>query len=428
MKALYKYYLFLYGFLMPMYILFIKGTSFIYLLSVGLIVIVVVYNCGKIKYSLKKQDGVYIVFFLVTLFSTIIGILFSRPDQWKWQAFVFFAYSVVLFAIYYFLQRESGFAIARIVSGLRIGLLVNVIYGYVQVLLDKLFRLDINDLIFVKALKMVNTSSHYHFGKLVPSGFTWHPGAYAPILVTAYCMFYDNFLVKAMIIGMAFLTKSSTCSVGVVICVLLEGFFRIRKADLKVQIRTMITLSVVLIAASVVAVKSGLISLAVSEIERVFSRVQTANVYVADNFSTYYHVRYYLGIGKIASHANILQILFGIGGGCSGYAFMRVFDQYVGMPPWDVESQVIADLISYGVIGFVLLSVWMIRAVKRGSKIDNRYTIFFLSVFTMFLTYNIRFSWVLVFLFLIQISIKKRVSIWGLSDKEKKRALDWYTI
>ena len=413
MRGFYNRYLFLYGLLIPAFILFVKGTSLLYLLSAGLIVLVIVIHKGRIRFSFKRLDILYTVFVGVSVFSTLSAALYNEPDQWKWQAFVFFVYSILMFFVYVFLETESTARIRRIVLGLRWGFLLNIIYGYIQYFLYRFFLYDINEAIFGRILKTVSTASHYHYGELVPTGFTWHPGAFAPILVGAYCMFYDNYLVKLLIIGISMLTKSSTCILGVIVCVLLEAAFRLYKARKRFHKRIVIVVCVIVLILVFVFTQAGFVSLAVSEIERLFQRVQGTNAAERNDLSTYYHMRYYTGLREVLRHANPIQILFGIGGGCSGHAFMLAFGQYTGMAPWDVESQIVADMISYGLAGFIILSLWMLRMMKRGAKIDKRYTMFLLSLIMMSFAYNVRFSWVLAFLFLISIFIRRELNICG---------------
>lgn len=421
MRGFYNKYLFLYGLLIPAFILFVKGTSLLYYLSAGQIVLMIGIHKGRIKFSFKRLDILYTIFVGVSVFSTLSAVLYNEPDQWKWQAFVFFVYSFLMFFVYAFLEKESTARIKRIVLGLRWGFLLNIILGYIQFFLYRFFRYDINEAIFGKILKTVSTASHYHYGELVPTGFTWHPGAFAPILVGAYCMFYDNYLVKLLILGISVLTKSSTCILGVIVCVLLEAAFRFYKARKQFRKRTVIVICAIVLILVFVFIQAGFVSMAVSEIERLFQRVQGIYAANRNDLSTYYHVRYYTGLREVLGHANPIQILFGVGGGCSGHAFMLVFGQYAGMAPWDVESQIVADMISYGLVGFAVLSLWMLRMIKYGSKIDKRYTMFLVSMIIMSFTYNVRFSWVLAFLFLISVFIRRKLNIWECADSHAER-------
>lgn len=424
MNKIHEKCLFLYGFFMPMIILFIKGTSLLYIFSAGLIVIELLYNQMRFSFGIIRRDNTFLLFFCVSVLSTVSAVLYNTPIQWKWQAFVYLVYSAVLVFVYILLEGKATEKLTKIICGLKISLLANVLYGYVQLLFGKTLGIDINYLLFTKYLGTVQNASHYHYGELVPTGFAWHPGAFAPIIVLAYCMFYNNIIVKILIIVIAFLTKSSTCTIGVVISVILEGCFRIKHLSPTVRKRTLTVSGIILAVAIVLIIQPKMIKIAFSEIQRLIERVQKANSGTAIDMSTYYHARYYTGFGDIISHANIVQLLFGVGGGCSGYAFVKVFQQYINMAPWDVESQLVADIISYGFFGFVLLSLWQFKMFRKGAKIDNRYIIFFLSFLSMSFTYNVRFSWMLVVLLLMNIFISRGINIWEIQG-QKRNTLKW---
>ena len=79
---------------------------------------------------------------------------------------------------------------------------------------------------------------------------------------------------------------------------------------------------------------------------------------------------------------------------------------------WEVESQIIADLINHGIVGFMLLYYWIIRIAIKGYKIDRRYSICITGILIESITYNVRFMWVLLFIMFLWISILKNKNIW----------------
>ncbi len=401
----------------------IGGTDLVVYLSMIGLTILLLSRVFKGNIVVKKAgiDKLYLMFFLSSLCTLLSTRIFSVQPSWQWQAFVFFVYYFILYLFYFFVSITAGDAYAPFINGIKYGTLIQIIYGYIQFLAYSFLSVDLNDLIFNRTLHLVEKASHYNYGVLVPSGFSWHPGTLAPLLVIAYCMFLNNFYVKILIITLSVLTQSSTCVIGAIAVVGLEIFFSAidkrkekKKRDRKTIILILIGAVIILIAVS----QFNIIENAGNELLRIITRFQ--NRQSNNDYSTYYHMRYYTGLWEVAKSANFVQLLFGIGGGCSGYPYTRLFGQYVNHQPWDVESQIVADLINFGIVGFIILYTWMIKMAIAGYKLDRRYVICIVALLLESFTYNVRFFWVLIFLMFMHISIIRKENMWVLENNGRK--------
>lgn len=412
-------YFFFYGLLAPAYILLIRGTSFIvHLTIIGIFVLIIKGCLGKgLRIKKTQIDKLYIFFYCSSFMSLLCSRVYTDLPEWKWQALVFFIYYTILAVFYFLASSAKKDIITAFIKGLKYGALVQVIYGYLQFFLYTFFSLDINDLIFNKSMHLVEKASHYNYGVLVPTGFSWHPGTLAPLLVIGYCLYYNNLLVKFLIIGLAFLSQSSTCVIGIIAVLTLDFSFRLidrRKLNKKSSRKTILTAGITIVAILIIISQTSLMDTISNEFSRLISRFANRSVASTSDLSTFYHMRYYSGLPEIASKSNIFQMLFGVGSGCSGYPFVKVFGQYIYAQPWDVEAQIVADIVNYGIVGFTILYAWIIRIIIKGYRIDRRYSLCMVAILAESFTYNVRFMWVLVFFMFLNMSVNKKQNIWDM--------------
>ena len=398
------------GVVSPIYFLMVRGTQFIFFA----LIFVIVFGFIK-RRSLKIniiRDRLYVLLFICSTVSMLSGAIFNiDPDRWKWQAIVFWIYNTIIFAFYIIGSGFSESGIKAFFYGFKLCAICQVIYGYFQYFGYTFFKLDLNQVLFGKILGIDRPLSHYNYGVLVPSGFSWHSGTLAPLLVILYCMSTNSPFLKTLILGIAALTQSSTCMLGVTCCVLIDSVDKLLNINVKAQKKT---IAYFFIAATIgiwALIKFGMAHIILNEIKRLILRALTKSS-ISRDISSYYHKRYYFGLLDIAQKSNVLQLLFGYGEGCSGYPFVKVFGQYATNSPWVVESEIANRLLNRGIIGLVLTYAWLIRIVKKGRKISKEYVKCFAALFLESVTYNIGFFWVVVVEIMLQLAVKKNINIW----------------
>lgn len=411
-------YMIILGFLSPVYILMVNGTSFIvYLLLLGFVVLFIhMFTSNKAKIRKNRIDTLYFWIFLSSISTLLSAVLFMEIDQWKWQAITFFIYYSIFYFFYFLLCNETSDFVSGYCSGLKKIIIVQVAFCYIQYIVYTVFGIDINDIVFNETLHMVEKASHFYYGEYVPTGFSWHPATLAPLLVIGYCFYYKNNFIKLFLIGAAILTKNSTCLLGIAVCIIydiINSIMKVRREGSRLGWKSILSLLCVICLIAYFIVFTDFMQLFSDQLLRLFNRVLNNNISVTD-ISTYYHVRYITGIWDIIKVANPLQILFGTGYGCSGYAFVKVFHQYTNIAPWDIECQVSADLISRGIIGFILTYIWIFKIIKKGKKIDHRYILCMVALLIQYFTYNICFMWVLIFQMIIYLAVREKINIWNL--------------
>lgn len=403
--------LFLFGMVSPIYFLMLNGTQFIFFALIAVIIFTLLRSQNMRIYVMK--DKLYACIVANLILSSVSGVIFNNnPSQWKWQAIVFLIYDLLIYVFYIMSANFSKRDIKAFFQGFKICAVIQIIYGYIQYFSYLLFKLDLNQTLFGKILNLDHPLSHYNYGRLVPSGFSWHAGTFAPLLVITYCMAKSSFVLKILIIGIAALTQSSTCIIGVMCCAMLNLFVNLKKIHIKWKKRTIMFTLAVFTIGIIIIFKTGIIHILVNEVKRLFIRVLTKSNASVD-MSSYFHKRYYLGLPDIVQNSNLMQLIWGYGEGCSGYPFVKVFNQYASTSPWVVESEIINRLLNRGIIGFVFIYIWLVRIAKNGWKISKQYAICFIALFFESITYNIGFFWVLIVEIMMQLAVKKGMNIWS---------------
>lgn len=300
---------------------------------------------------------------------------------------------------------------------MKIAVLMQMGWCMLQFVLNRLLKWDLNKIIFTNFLHMVKTASIRREGTLSLTGFGWHPVLMAPILVIAYYMF-DSKLVKLMAIIIAFLCGNSTAIIGVVMCLGFDILKMIPKIKEKVIIRrdfTFIIICVSLIGVGVL-IQTGMLEVIWTKIQMLFQRILIAE----SDDSAIAHKRYFTAYPNVLSISSLIQVLLGYGEGCSGYPFGVLFQQYVGLTNWSVESDVMNILISRGLLGFCAFYGFLGTIMWKGKAVNLKYTSIILIFIVQGITYNIQFDWLFMFEIILLISIENKFDIFcGLKEKIK---------
>ena len=368
----------------------------------------------KVTSSSKLIGRIYGLYIIgLTLASGIMMYLGSLPDKWKESSFnqivLYLTVTMVLFL------RFSRKEIIELIKGIRLGLIINIIWGIVQFGLHLLLKLDINDIIFNKILSMREEASTFNnaLKTVCVTGLNWHPAQLVPIIILAYFLF-DNILVKCLLIFLAFISTNTTCMVALVLCYSIEFIGcifdgKIRKEPKRLK-RTdfFVVLTLILGVMVVLIVKENIISYIVSHVSRVIDRISSAYTGININNSTKLHLRYYTAYPLIFSRYGLKNALFGVGFECSGYPFTELFGQYAGLKSWHVESDLINFLVGRGIIWTISHYILLFVIAFKGKKISPKYTMMILVLIGSGILYNNNFLWVEFLIYVLFITINSR--------------------
>lgn len=399
-----KMYVFLLGLLSPMLLLNFGKFSTFQVLELVFVLYAVFFLQ---KMYLTREKSVRLMFLLMTL-TFVIAMVCRFSGGWFKTAMLAYFFFVPIFFMYgHFEHYFDEFTMENYIRGLKVGIIIQLLWCILQILFFYLFRIDVNAYIFTDILGVIENASKYGNGVMCVSGLCWHPANLAPLLVIAICLM-NNFYIKILSVVIAAFSGNSTVVIGVLISIILLCLIQIftEKNVEMLHSNVMFVVTGIFLAIFVVIFKPEILSKVIESIGYVFKRVFSEDKVS----STIAHMRYYTSLGEVMKRSSLLNIVFGYGEGCSGYPFTAYFGQYTGLI-WTVESDIVDTLLSRGILGFLVYYYWLIKIVIKSWKYDKKIFVCLFSLLLEGITYNIQFSWVILFEIIIYICINKGIQI-----------------
>lgn len=399
-------------FFCSMSILQFKGkTIFLYLE-----ILIFVYMLIRKKRIIILEDKIINGFFFFEIVTCICSFIYNIPDGYKKASFrntwtSLLCYFVLAYLIYILKNRKEYLYIVK--KTIKVALMINVIWCNVQFLFFDFFSMDINNVIFRDILKCVSNASAYKNNKLLPSGLAWHPGCMAPIITISYFLF-DNIFIKCFIVFTAFITGNTTCMIGACLCIGADIILLLYKNKvLNKKLKIFIVLFCIAILAMIVTKKYNVIF---DKIFEIYNKI-TGNI---DVNSVTAHKTYFTEYPNVVKNSNIIQILCGYGGGCSGYIFTKLKAYQPNALSWSVECDIMDILISRGLVGFLFFYSFIFKLIKKGIKINIKYSFTFIFIVIQGITYQVQFGWVVLLEMVFYFMIISGYDIYNMNNNEEK--------
>lgn len=308
-------------------------------------------------------------------------------------------------------QLESASFIGCLRKALVLSCTIQLFWCLAQFVLYRGLQLDLNQLIFCDLLHLVENPSQYKTGIYHPSGLCWHSAFMAPVTIIAF-VFSRHYGIKLLALVDAVICNNATAMIGICVCIAISALFSLveflSRPGHAAPKRAVIAVIVVILIAIPLLSYSGVFSTVFRKAVNIYERA-TGIVY--DGGSANAHIRYYTAYPQVVEDQSLLRFLFGYGPGNSGYPISKLFGQYATLKSWAVETDVMNQLYSHGIVGFVLLYGLLAFIAVRGFRIDRRYTVLILSLAVAGITYNIQFIWVLFLEFLLYFCVKKNINV-----------------
>ncbi len=401
----------LYFFSASVFILKIRGRFPYQFLGAGAGLSVLILFIVNRKF--ERTDWLLTLVFLSFILSAISAEINQMPE-----AYLKLSRSSALMAVpLYFAAAYLGADMKRSVKLMELLKLVlkgitllQVLWILLQFLLYRLFKIDINQVIFHDILHQEGLVSFYR-ERFYPAGFTWHGGSIAPLLVLAFVLF-KNPVIRLVVLAESFLVGSSTAIVGVLAALFLTILLglirreytiaRIRAFFRKKNIWKMV-LGAVLIAVFVFAfIRMNLWAVVKGRMLYLMLRMKNTDF----DGSTQIHIRYFTDFPQIFRNSSWTERIFGYGNYSSGYPFQIYFGQYKWMETFVAECDFINILVSRGIYGFLVYYIFLGILAVRGLKKDSRYFIFTIAVVLQGAGYNVQWQYIFMTEILMYLSLQ----------------------
>lgn len=359
------------------------------------------------------RDRTIISLYCIWVLSTLLCFVSDIPLSYKKNSIIAIVFLVPTFFTVSFYERyiRSERFVAYIKKALALTCTVQVIVCIAQFLLYNGAHIDLNQLVFRDILHMVENPSQYKLGVFHPSGMCWHSAFMAPIVIIAFVV-CDSYFVKTLAVVDAVICNNATAMIGIGVCLGLTGMFSIvdflKRASKTVRKRTFIAISLIVVAIIPILFCTNIVPVVYDKIVDIYGRATGA---VYDGGSANAHIRYFTAYPNVVKNSSIIQFLFGYGTGNSGYTMSNLYGQYVDLKSWVVETDVMNQIYSNGIIGFILYYSFLLYIAIKGYKLNRKYFILTISIILAGITYNIQFDWVLFMEFLLFLTIKFKVDL-----------------
>lgn len=359
------------------------------------------------------RDRTIISLYCIWVLSTLLCFVSDIPLSYKKNSIIAIVFLVPTFFTVSFYERyiRSERFVAYIRKALALTCTVQVIVCIAQFLLYNGAHIDLNQLVFRDILHMVENPSQYKLGVFHPSGMCWHSAFIAPVVIIAFIL-CDSYFIKILAVIDAVICNNATAMIGIGVCLGLTSMFSIvdflKRASKTVRKRTFIAISLIVVAIIPILFCTNIVPVVCDKIVDIYGRATGA---VYDGGSANAHIRYFTAYPNVVKNSSIIQFLFGYGTGNSGYTMSNLYGQYVDLKSWVVETDVMNQIYSNGIIGFILYYSFLLYIAIIGYKLNRKYFILMISIILAGITYNIQFDWVLFMEFLLFLTIKFKVDL-----------------
>lgn len=366
----------------------------------------------KPRLVIKKENFPFLIFYICIVLSSFAQAYITGTNIYS-VLVIFFA--ITLFSVVLNGVRNKG--MECFVKGLKLSLIVQLVWCILQYMLYIQTGIDVNNLIFVDTLHLVERTSRLYRGTYVVTGLCWHPSNLVFVFVL-FLLFYPKWYSWLLCILVALLSKNSTLIIAVLVVASLlcisKVYESIVKKKIKFSIKKMIFFVISALLFVMIIVSTGVFSELVNQVENIGLRVTG----MSGDTSSSVHMNYYLRYLDVVKKSNPYTVLFGYGYGYSGYPITKYYGQYTSLNTWTVESDIMNLLYGTGVVGFIIYYIWFLSPIRKAAKIDMKYVIMIFALVICGITYNNQMSWVIVDEILIFECIRRNLNIFEIR-KEK---------
>lgn len=255
MRNYIRYFLYIMVIVSPMFVVQIKEKQlFLWLQILFVVIMFISYRRFYIAKSIFII-GIFIEPFIAAIFATTS----SMPDVYRRAAINFAIMSIPLYCVVCYLYKmikSKIDVISVIIKALKVAIVVEVVWFFVQLLLYKIVGIDINQIIFVDTLHTVTNASFIRDWVWYPSGLSWHSVVLAPLFVMGMLLF-DNIFFRIVIVLEAFLCGNSTTLLGVMLCIMLLMIRTIYNQKIEITTKKLVGIIIVVILVCIMASTPG---------------------------------------------------------------------------------------------------------------------------------------------------------------------------
>ncbi len=378
------------------------GAFYNYILAVWIVYKLTVSRC-RLRISTKSGYFSFFASFLVSIMLSFAAsfLVIDLPGRMQLLKLAFkyimlFGFLSCAYNSYEMKQVRESF-----LKGMEIGSLIQMIWGYLQIIVYALFRIKLNTVIFSELLHVTvggNTVRFDHFvggpndAVIRMTGLGWEPANFSLIMIVGFILWMKK---KKYTIGIFFLfaillstSRSGYVAFAGVIC---YWFLMLFKGKMKMKSR-LFAFCLVFMAVACFGILFAGDSLS-NRISGILAGLKNITDISDADSSTGVHASYYLNLLNVLKEENILNVIFGCGYFSAGYRFSIFYGNPVSSGlGWNPETDVVTLIVGNGIFGAFIYYFYAVKAIIRNK--NNKWAYMVTAVLFEGITYlTIRGSW-----------------------------------
>lgn len=315
---------------------------------------------------------------------------------------------LLILLVYGFIQSMNNEKISIFFQGVFYSCCIQVAWAYMQLIYHFLLKGNLNEMVFVRLLKMWNTIEVYNVNsQFTLTGLNLNSGVMTPILLLVFFMCKKK-MTKFAVIILFFMTGNTTTLIAGILLIgshfcrllLFNGWL---KKNIVWEIIVIVLLSVL-----VLIWQPGIAQRIMQAINTLIGKLSSIKTYQWTEGSTFVHFRYYQSLPFIISHIGLLRIFIGFGFRCGGMPFVVYYNQYPDIV-YSTESDIISTLYGLGMVGMIVFYSILFRIIKKGYRTDRNYAIFEAIILIAGIFYSQQMNWLILVELLLLEMIRRKI-------------------
>ena len=374
---------FLLGFFASMNCLGITiGNSHTTLFTITLLIIVgyrVVKEHKVILNNIQSLLGLMFVCMYITTFISNIVL----PSEWVVSNIVYMvSMTLGIVGLYFsFGKDEIIFYKTPFLKGLLVNFKIQLMWSYVQFVCATVFNIPLNYVLHLYGSRSIAEGTFIQI-----SGLGWERAEFCLVMVLGFVL-SDNMIFRTLAIGSMIITGSRTgiimAIVSIICCIDFKSMKKIKLAEL---------ISAVFIIGFIGINLDKIIFYVEGTIDKIIN--------FRNDASGVTHAFYFEQVPFLLTKTPFINKLFGYGGASSGFMYGKYFS-FNADKVWTVESTWLYYFWSFGIIGFTIWMIWMVKNIIFHFSRKNRELAVFSSIIVGGVFYTLIPNWALVVLLFI---------------------------
>jgi hypothetical protein len=349
----------------------------------------------RMKITIGKTSKLLVLWLVLSIFSTLFGILFFYNDYPEWATTAQSYLPKIMIYIYFIFMlsstSHSKIIIESFIKGFIVGCVLNILWSNVEGIVYYSLGFSLNNLVFNDYAVNVLVNRPYITGIYADGirtpGFNFDPvhmGGIIPIILIYALKKKNNLVVLLCLTSLAFSQSTTGLVTSMMLLIIFyrNNIFKVLKVrSFKVRISAFVTGIILMGILLIFTINFG---------TQIFNSIETnvsgfiarsTNVYIR-NEEPSIRTKYHLCLPN-SIYFNGIKTLTGTGFGTASFPY--VFNDYVRaaigiktIKPYDPESVYISYLFDTGVFGLTVYLLFLWKIIKILKRDRNNETNFFL--------------------------------------------------